>query len=393
LAAPFRIPIGPYHPSLKEPEHFIVTVDGEEIVDVDFRIGYIHRGIERGFQEMTWLQGIYLAERICGICSHAHTTCYSENVEKLQELEAPPRGKYIRTIVAELERIHSHVLWLGVAAHEIGFDTLFMYTWRDRELVLDILEMISGNRVNYAMNTLGGVRRDIPNWMVDVIKRKLDALEERIKYYRKVCLTEPTIARRTVSRGILKTSDAIRLCAVGPTARASNVDTDVRRDYPYAAYDEIPFNVVVRDECDVFARVLVRVDEVLEAINIIRYALDHLPEGPIRVKFPTRVKEGESMMRVEAPRGELIHYTLSKGGPKPFRYKVRSPTLANVLSIKPMLMGGVIADIPIVIASIDPCFSCTDRVTIIDVNKRVKKVIPMEKLRILARRGEGERTA
>ena len=174
-----KVPLGPQHPALKEPESFKFELDGERIVDVDVRMGYAHRGIEKGFEARTFTQGIYLAERICGICSHSHTTPFAQNAEELLKIEIPPRAKYIRTLVGELERIHSHLLWLGVAGHEVGFDSLFMYTWRDRELVLDMLEHISGNRVHYGMNTIGGVRRDISAEQVAKLKEMNDLVTAR----------------------------------------------------------------------------------------------------------------------------------------------------------------------------------------------------------------------
>ena len=379
----FLVPIGPQHPALKEPENFMLTVDGEYVVDVRARIGYNHRGIEKAMEDRTYIQNLYIVERVCGICSDSHMTCYTQCVEEAMDLEIPERAEYIRVIVAELERIHSHLLWLGVAAHEIGFDTLFFYIWRDREVVMDLLELISGNRVNYAMPTIGGVRRDITPEMEKELRKGLKRLRERTEYYKQVCLSEKTILQRAVGVGVLTPRQAVELCAVGPTLRASGIKSDVRADDPYIAYDRIPFEVITYDWCDVAARVMVRVDEVLEAIRIIEYCLDHMPRGPIRVKVPVmmRVPEGEAVSRVEAPRGELIHYLVSKGGIKPYRYKIRSPTLGNIPAVCEMLKGGFIADVPIVLAAIDPCFSCTDRMVFYDVGKDKRWVWTHEQLR------------
>ena len=376
-----KVPFGPQHPALKEPENFLFEVDGEIVVNVRPRIGYNHRGVEKAFEQRTYIQNIYLAERICGICSDAHTTCYTQAIEELVGVEAPSRARYIRVIIAELERIQSHALWVGIAAHEIGFDTLFMYVWRDRETVLDIFEMISGNRIHYAMNTIGGVRRNIPAAMVPKIKKGLDFLEKRTKYYLDAVQNEQTILKRAADVGILKPKDAVDLCAVGPTLRASGVKNDVRTDDPYVAYDEIPFNVVTHDGCDVLSRILVRCEEMLESIEIIRYALDHMPEGAIRVKAPMKVPQGEVVSRVEAPRGELIHYAKSNGTTNPERYKVRSPTLGNIPALCKMLLGGYVADIPIVLAGIDPCFSCMDRMAFVDNQKDKKWVWTLQQLR------------
>jgi membrane-bound hydrogenase subunit alpha len=376
-----KVPFGPQHPALKEPVNFIFEVDGEIVVDVKPRLGYNHRGIEKAFEFRTYIQNIYLAERICGICSDAHTTCYAQAIEELLDVEAPPRARYIRVIIAELERIHSHALWVGIAAHEIGFGTLFMYVWRDRETVLDMFEMISGNRIHYAMNTIGGVRRDIPVAMVPKIKKGLGFLEERLEYYLDVVQTEQTILKRTAGVGVLKPKDAVNLCAIGPTLRASGIKNDVREDDPYAAYDEISFNVITHDGCDVLSRILVRCEEMLESIKIIRYALDGMPEGILRVQVPMKVPEGEVVSRVEAPRGELIHYAKSNGTAKPERYKVRSPTLGNIPALCKMLLGGYVADVPIVLAGIDPCFACMDRMAFVDIKKNKKWIWTMQQLR------------
>ena len=376
-----KIPFGPQHPALKEPEHFLFEVDGDIVVNVKPRIGYNHRGIEKAFERRTYIQNIYLAERICGICSDAHTTCYTQAIESLLGVEAPQRARYIRVIIAELERIHSHSLWVGIAAHEIGFDTLFMYVWRDRETVMNLFEMISGNRVHYATNTIGGVRRDIPSQMTPKVKKGLGLLERRFKYYLNVAQTEQTILKRTENVGILKPKDAVDLCAVGPTLRASGIKNDVRADDPYAAYDEIPFHVITHDGCDVLSRIIVRCEEMLESINIIRYALEHMPEGMTRVRVPLAVPEGETVSRVEAPRGELMHYAKSNGTMKPERYKVRSPTLGNIPALCKMLLGGHVADIPIVLAGIDPCFACMDRMSFIDIKTSKKWVWTMNQLK------------
>ncbi|HDJ66103.1 MAG TPA: NADH dehydrogenase subunit [Nitrososphaeria archaeon] len=376
-----RVIIGPQHPALKEPERFILETEGEYVVDVKVRIGYIHRGIEKAMENRTYLQGLYLSERVCGICSDAHTTCYVQGVEELLGVEPPPRSRFIRVVVAELERIHSHLLWLGVAAHEIGFDTLFMYVWRDREVVMDLLELVSGNRVNYATNTIGGVRRDLNDERIQKIVKGLKILEERTKEYLKMIEKEQTVLKRTTNVGILSKSDAIKYGAVGPTTRASGVKRDVRADDPYAAYDEIPFNVIVEDGCDCLARIMVRGKEVLESINIIREALKRMPSGEIRVRVKPRIPPAEALSRVEAPRGELLYYIRSNGTDKPERCKIRTPTLANIPALCKMLVGGYIADVPIVLAGIDPCFACMDRVLIVDREKKRADVWTLDMLR------------
>ena len=377
----FVVPIGPQHPALKEPEYFRFEVKGEEIIDLHVRLGYIHRGIERALQERSYLHNIYLSERICGICNVAHTTAYCQTIEQLGNIEVPDRARFIRTILCELERIHSHLLWAGVAAHEIGFNTLFMLFWRDRELVLDLKEMISGNRQTSASNTLGGVRRDVKPEYIPTMLRVLDKLEKGTKYYIDVCTSDRTILARCAGVGVLTKEDARKLCIVGPTTRASGVDVDVRRDDPYAAYDEISFKVIIEREGDVLAKVVVRLREILESIHIIRQAIKALPKGPLRTKVAPKIEPNEAFGRIEAPRGELLYYAVSNGTDKPERIRVRPPTYANIPSFKPMFIGGTVAEIPIVMASIDPCFACTDRVTLVDSRTGKARVVSFDELR------------
>jgi membrane-bound hydrogenase subunit alpha len=355
------IPIGPQHPALKEPANFVVTLDGEMVVGAALNLGYNHRGIEKACEQRTYLQSIYLIERVCGICSHSHSTCFIQAVEEIAGVEIPARAKYIRVLIGELERLHSHLLWLGVAGHEVGFDTLFMYTWRDRELVLDLFAKLCGNRVNYAINTYGGVRRDISPEEMDEIRGIVDTLEERTKYYLDIASTETTLISRFSGVGRLNKEDALRLGAAGPVARAADIARDIRKDDPYAAYGEIPFDVITDSHADVLGRTIVRVKELLESYKIIRYTLDHMPDTPLSVRVPRRIPEGEAVSRYEAPRGEDVHYVKGNGTDKPERVKLRAPTMANAASIAHMLKGGYLADVPIVIAAIDPCFSCTDR--------------------------------
>jgi membrane-bound hydrogenase subunit alpha len=355
------IPIGPQHPALKEPESFRVILEGEKIVGVSLRLGYNHRGIEKACEERTYIQDLYLIERVCGICSHSHSTCFIQAVEEIAGVEVPTRALYLRTLVGELERIHSHLLWLGVAGHEIGFDTLFMYSWRDREIIMDILADLTGNRVNYGINTYGGVKRDVSKEHLQKILKAMDTLEERTKYYIKVATEEVTLIKRLSGVGRLKKADVEALDAVGPVARASGVDRDVRRDDPYAAYGEVDFKVITVDNEDVYGRTLVRVGELMESYSIIRQVINNLPDGPIAVRVPRKIPAGEAFSRYEAPRGEDVHYVKANGSDKPERVKLRAPTLANIKPMLKMLENYNLADLPIIIAAIDPCFSCTDR--------------------------------
>jgi len=377
-----RVPIGPQHPALKEPASFMLTLSGEKILHAGVRLGYNHRGIEKACEQRSYIQDLYLVERICGICSHSHATCFCQAVEELAGVEPPKRALYIRTLVAELERIHSHLLWLGVAGHEIGFDTLLMYAWRDREIVMDLLALLTGNRVNYGINTFGGVRRDITPEHKEAVLRGIDKLEERTKYYISVATEETTLIERLCGVGLLSHDDAIRLGAVGPTGRASSVKRDVRRDDPYAAYGELDFNVITDDHNDVYGRTLVRVGELMESYKMIRQLLSNMPDGPIAVKVPRKILAGEVVSRYEAPRGEDMHYVKSNGTEKPERVKVRAPTLANVQAVAHMLKDRYLADMPIVVAAIDPCFSCTDRIiAVADARDRRAGVMTWGQLR------------
>lgn len=355
------IPIGPQHPALDEPASFTVTLNGEKVDSVVIGVGYNHRGLEKACESRTFIQDLYIIERVCGICSHAHTTAFCMAVEQLSGVAVPERAENIRLIVAELERLHSHLLWLGVAGHEIGFDTLFMYTWRDRERVLDLLADIGGNRVNYGINTFGGVRRDLTEQAIQNLRDTMDYLEGQINYYVKLATTEPTLKLRLSGIGTLSKEDALRFGATGPVLRAAGVADDIRVIEPYGAYKRFAVNVITDTHADVFGRTVVRLLEMLESIRLIRLCLDEMPDGPIAAKVPRRIPAGEVITRVEAPRGEDIHYVRSKGTDIPDRVRVRAPTEANWHGMQHMLKGEYLADVPISIAAIDPCYSCTDR--------------------------------
>jgi len=362
----FTIPIGPQHPALKEPEHFLITVDGEIITNATVRLGYAHRGIEKATEERNWVQNLYLMERVCGICSHTHAMCYCLGVERLAQVEVPPRAQAIRVLVAELERIHSHLLWLGVAAHEAGFDTLFMYSWRDRETVMDILEGLSGNRVNYSVNLLGGVKCDIDDDQEEAIQKGIAFLEPRTQHYLNVVSNDALFLQRTRGIGVMTRLQADVLGVVGPTARASNMHRDIRVEAPYGAYAEYQVNIVLDERGDLEARFAVRIKELYESFGIIREILDTLPPGDLTARVQRRIKAGEAVVRVEAPRGELFYFIKSNGTDTPERIKVRTPTICNMASVVKLAVGHHLADLPMILAGIDPCFSCNDRMAIID---------------------------
>lgn len=377
----FAIPIGPQHPALKEPGHFEFVVDGEVVTGASVRLGYVHRGIEKATEGRTYVQNLYLLERICGICSHIHATAYCLGVERLAGVEVPPRAQAIRELVAELERVHSHLLWLGVGAHEAGFDTLFMYSWRDRETVMDLLEQLTGNRVNYSANILGGVKCDVTPEIAAGIRKGIDFLEERTKYYLEVVTTDTMFLQRTQGIGVMTREQAEELGVVGPTARASGVPRDLRVDAPYAAYSDFPVNMIIETSGDLLARFVVRVRELFECYRVIREILDNLPPGEISVRFPRRIPEGETISRVEAPRGELFYFIKSNGTDKPERIKVRTPTICNLTSVLVGAVGHQLADIPMIMVGVDPCFSCNDRAVIVKRDGAHRQLWTWEDLR------------
>jgi len=377
----YRIPIGPYHPALHEPEYFELYVRGEKIVDARYVGFMVHRGIEKLAESMKYDQVPFLAERICGICGFVHSTSYVQAVERALRIDVPERAEFIRSIVLEVERIHSHLLWLGVALHLLGYDTGFMHAWRIREKVMVLAEKLTGSRKTYGINLVGGVRRDIDQDKIGYALNTLKELRNEIKQLVDVALTVPQVKKRLSLTGILPQGEARALSVVGPTARGSGLNRDVRRDYPYAAYKHVSFRIPVYSEGDNMARTLVRIDELFESINIIEQLLDKIPQGPIMAevrKFePGRIGIGS----VEAPRGEVIHFVIT-GTYGPYRWRVRAPTYQNLPAVPIMLRGAELADAPITIASIDPCFSCTDRAVRINVRTGSVDIIPLEKLGI-----------
>ena len=358
----YIVPIGPYHPALEEPIHAKLYTEGEMIKDAEVFVGYNHRGIEKLCTERNAIQSLVLVERVCGICSHSHAFAYAMAVENINGVQVPKRGEYIRVITAELERLHSHFLWLGIACHIIGHDSLFMHIWDERELVMDLLEELSGNRVNYAMVTIGGSRRDISDELRRKILAGMDKMEEKLQRITEIAVTDKTIAMRTKGVGTLTNEVALKLGAIGPHARASGVDTDVRRDAPYSSYDDFDFDIPVQPSGDVYARVVIRALECAESIKIIRQALEMLPEGPINLGNKlVKIQDGLSVTRHEAPRGQLSYLVVGNGTMNNHRVSIHVPSYKNTPTIPYMLRENTVADAGLIIASIDPCFSCMDR--------------------------------
>ena len=360
------IPIGPYHPLQEEPELFKLYCDGEIVKDVKWETGYNHRGIEKLSEKKSFDEVFFLVERICGICSTSHPFAFANSVEEIVGVEVTDRAKYIRSIIGELERIHSHLLWVGLAGHFLGYNTVFMWAWKYREPVLDLFEMITGNRNSYAMFKIGGVRRDIENSKIPAIEEVLSLVKKKTDLLVGAVMDDPVIHARTKGVGILTREDILNFAAVGPTARASGVDMDVRRDDPYAAYPLVNWKVITAQAGDVFAKAEVRLLEMYESISIIEQCLAGLKkekEGEIEKKVKN-IPEGYGTGRAEAPRGEVFHFVVSDGSNSPARHKIRAPSYTNIATFKKSCVGQSISDATISLAAVDPCYCCTERLAV-----------------------------
>jgi NADH-quinone oxidoreductase subunit D len=359
------IPIGPFHPLQEEPEYFTLSVEGETVVDVDVELGWNHRGIEKLSESKTFNQAVFVIERICGICSTSHPFAYVKAVEDIGQIKVPERAEYIRTIIAEGERIHSHLLWIGLAGHFLGYNTVYMWVWKLREEILDVMEILSGNRNNYAMFKPGGVWRDIKPEDIPVALKKIDSIIPTLDMLKKAVLDDPVLHARLKGIGILSKEDALDYCAVGPTSRASGVKKDVRKDTPYGAYDKVPWEMIVTETGDVFDKAVVRILETYESIKIVKECLSNLPPGEIDANI-TDIPPGDGIGAHEAPRGETFHYVRSDGTNRPIRHKVRAPTYMNLPTCKSTVIGEQYTDAVIILASIDPCYCCTERIAVRD---------------------------
>ena len=371
------IPIGPYHPLQEEPELFKLYCEGEIVKDIKWETGYNHRGIEQLSEKKTFDQSFFLVERICGICSTSHPFAFANAVEEAGNIEITNRAKYIRSIIGELERIHSHLLWVGLAGHFLGYNTVFMWAWKYREPILDLFEMISGNRNSYAMFKVGGVRRDIENSKIPAIKEVLDKFKKKNDLLVGAVMDDPVIHARTKGVGILTKQDIIDYAAVGPTARASGVAIDVRKDDPYAAYPLVNWKVITAEKGDVFAKAEVRLLEMYESISIIEQCLEGLKkekEGEIEVKVKN-IAEGWGTGHAEAPRGEVFHYVLTDGSNSPARHKIRAPSYTNIATFKKSCIGQTVSDATISLAAVDPCYCCTERMAVAYDHKTGERIL------------------
>jgi ech hydrogenase subunit E len=354
------IPFGPQHPAFLEPLHLRLRLDEERVVGVEPSLGYNHRGMEYAM-EKDWKRNFFLSERVCGICSFHHSTTYSQALEAMTGIEVPERARLIRTIMLEVQRITSHTLALGHIAEAMGYENLFMQFFREREEYMRIANEISGNRVHYCMNWLGGVRRDISTEQVRSMQARMDAAQSRLEELAKVVRKDPTWLKRTKGIGLLSKRQAESWAVVGPVARASGLPYDVRLSGNAAyAMDGIKFKPIWREEGDTWARCMVRMDETLQSVDLIRQSLMLLRDGAIESKFKGH-PSGEGFSRNEAPRGELMYWVKGSGKASLERVKVRTPAFVNVPPLGEMLMGEQFANVPVVVVSVDPCICCTDR--------------------------------
>lgn len=353
------IPFGPQHPVLPEPLHLKLVMQDEKVVEAIPAIGYVHRGLEKLTELKEYTQNVFIVERICGICSCMHALAYCQGIESLMNVQVPYRARYLRVIWAELHRMHSHLLWAGCLADAFGFESLFMQLWRNREKIMDIMEETAGSRVIVSVNIIGGTRRDLSREMLVKIKVVLEDIREDIKRIENVFLNDYTVKHRLVGIGVLTKEAAYKLGAVGPMARASGINQDLRTT-GYAAYGELEFEPVVQTDGDCYARTVVRINELYQSISLIEQAIDKIPEGEINVPVkgnPT----GEAISRVEQPRGEVLYYLRANGTKNLERLRVRTPTFANIPPLLQMLPGSELANVPVLILTIDPCISCTER--------------------------------
>ena len=376
-----QVPLGPLHITSDEPGHFRLYVDGESIIDADYRLFYVHRGMEKlAESRMNYDQVTFLADRICGICGYAHNVAYSTSIERALDIDVPLRAQYIRTILLEVERLHSHLLNLGLACHFVGFDTGFMHFFRVREKAMKIAELLTGSRKTYGVNLIGGLRRDILKEQRKTTLNILAELRTEVTSLVNMLLETPNIVQRTQNIGRLEKQVALDYSPVGPTLRGSGFSRDIRVIHPYCAYDKIPWTVISKDGCDVLARTLIRAEEFFESLATVEKCLETMPEGPVLTEGFTYKPYKFALGYVEAPRGEDIHWSMLGDNQKIYRWKCRASSYNNWPSLRYMLRGNTISDAALIVASIDPCYSCTERVTVVDVRKKKATIVPYKEL-------------
>ena len=359
----FLVPFGPQHPASGNFQ-LRLKLDGEIVKDAMPQVGYLHRGFEKLMEYRTWYQNVMLVQRVCVLDGASYEIAYSGAVEKLLDIDVPDRAKYLRVIQAELSRVQSHLLNLGFIAAAAGFETMEMITWGDREKILLLLEQLTGSRIYHIYTVPGGVRRDLSSEFKKQAFKTIRYMKRRLKTYDELLMENSTFEARTVGIGKISRETAIENDITGPNARASNIKFDVRKSTPYAAYEELNFEIPRFKEGDAYHRTLVRRLEIEESLNIIEEALNTLPSGPFRKRFGafSRVPKGEVLNCVESARGELCFHLVSTGSNTPYRAKIRGPTFDVILSLLPKLLKGVyVADVPVIYWSLDNCPADHDR--------------------------------
>jgi NADH-quinone oxidoreductase subunit D len=356
--------MGPQHPSTHGVLRVVLRLDGERVVGSDIVIGYLHRGIEKLCEHRDWAQIVLITDRMDYVAAASNNLGYCETVEKLMSLEVPRRARYIRTILVELQRIASHCLWLGTHAMDLGAMTVFLYAFRERELVLDLFEEYCGARLTYNAMRIGGLPLDIPTGWDRKLREFCNVFETKVPEYEELLTQNRIWLERTRGIGVISGADAIAIGLTGPALRGSGVARDVRKAEPYAAYDELEFDVPVGSAGDTYDRYLVRVEEFRQSIRIIRQALDGLPEGPIIGKVPRLIKPpaGETYHAIESPKGELGYFIVSDGKSNvPYRFRVRPPSFCNLQALPRLIQGHLVSDVVALIGSIDIVVGEVDR--------------------------------
>lgn len=353
------IPFGPQHPVLPEPIQLQLVMEDDKVLEALPSIGYVHRGLEKLAELKDFTQTTYIVERVCGICSFMHSMAYVRGVEKLMGVEIPERAEYLRVIWAEIGRVQSHLLWLGLIADALGFESLFMESWKYREKILDLMEMTTGNRVIISANKVGGTTKDLTQDHKETILKTIDEIEKDLRKLEKVFLGDYTVKQRLVGVGILTPDDIREFGAVGPVAKGSGIAMDLRTT-GYSAYKYLDFEPITAKDGDSYSRTDVRIKEIYQSFDLIRQAFSKMPEGEIAVPvkgFPN----GEVVSRIEQPRGEAMYFVGANGTKNLNRLRIRTPTFANIPILLKMLPGCNLPDVPVLILTIDPCVSCTER--------------------------------
>ena len=356
--------MGPQHPSTHGVLRIVLHLDGERVTDSDIVIGYLHRGIEKLSENRDWTQIILLTDRMDYVAAASTNLGYCETVEKLMSIEVPRRARYVRTVLNELQRIASHCLWLGTHAMDIGAMTVFLYAFRERELILDLFEEYCGARLTYNSQRIGGLPLDVPPGWDRKVLELCDIMDSKVDAYETLLTHNRIWIERTRDIGIISGSEAVALGMCGPALRGSGVPRDVRKDEPYAAYDEFEFDVPIGDRGDTYDRYLVRLEEFRQSTRIIRQGIEGLPEGPFIGKVPRLIKPpaGETYHAIESPKGEIGFFIVSDGrSTNPYRFRVRSPSFCNLQALPRLIRGHLVADVVALIGSIDIVLGEVDR--------------------------------